>query len=220
MRWLQTAIVMLFASTIGAAICPAEEKIPLVDINKIDPTIVVDLRYATKHNIAGRKLYPAGMPAFVRPEVAPRLRTVQKFLRQYDLRLKIWDAYRPPSAQRELWRKIQNDSFVANPDAGAGSMHSWGVAVDCTLADLHNRSVAMPTDFDDFTPAAMSYYTGADPRVRTHLRLLQVAMAGAGFYGFRSEWWHFTVKDWEKYLPPEEVKRVNQMFGNSLNEKL
>ena len=115
---------------------------------------------------------------------------------------------------------LQNDSYIANPELGAGSLHSWGVAVDCTLTDLHNRDVRMPTDFDDFRPAALSQYAGPNKLVRSHLQLLQVAMAGSGFYAFRHEWWHFTVKNWSKYLPPDEAARVAKIFGSPTKEDL
>ncbi|MEY2485520.1 MAG: zinc D-Ala-D-Ala dipeptidase [Verrucomicrobiota bacterium] len=220
MRLPQSAVLIVAGFLTVAQTALAQNKVPLIDIKSVDPTIVVKLRYDGTNNIVGHRLYNRGMPAFIRPELAPRLRSAQKFLRNYDYRLMIWDAYRPPSAQKELWRTVHNNQFVADPEAGAGSMHTWGVAVDCTLADLHNRAVAMPTDFDDFTPAAMSRYAGFDPAIRTHLRLLQVAMAAAGFYGFRSEWWHFTAKDWTKYLPPAEAKRVVETFGNAFEENL
>lgn len=198
----------------------AQSGVPLVDVKSADPTIVVELRYAGKNNVARRALYPRRMRAMIRPELLPRLASAQKFLRQYNYRLKIWDAYRPPAAQQELWRTIQNESYVANPALGAGSLHSWGVAVDCTLTDLNNREVQMPTDFDNFTPAAMTRYMGPDRRIRYRLHLLQVAMAGSGFYGFRNEWWHFTVKNWAKYLPPEEVERIRRTFGSPSEDKL
>ncbi len=213
-----TALFILFlAKPSGSA---DSGQIPLVDVKTADPTIVVELRYAGKNNIAGRRLYPKRMRALVRPEVLPHLQAAHKFLRNYNYRLKIWDAYRPASAQRELWQAIQNDNYVANPDLGAGSLHSWGVAVDCTLADLHNHDVPMPTDFDDFTPAAMTKYVGPDPGIRNRLRLLQVAMGGSGFYGFRHEWWHFTVKNWAKFLPADEVQRVVRTFGSPSQENL
>jgi zinc D-Ala-D-Ala dipeptidase len=198
---------------------PAQTTIPLVDIKSADSTIVVELRYAGSKNVAGRPLYPQNMPAKVRPELIPRLKAAQKFLRQFNYRLKIWDAYRPPSAQKELWRVIQNESYVANPDLGAGSLHSWGVAIDCTLTDLHNRDVRMPSDFDDFTPAAMSQYAGPDRMIRSRLHLLQVGMAASGFYAFRNEWWHFTAKDWPKYLPAAEAARVVRIFGSGSRSK-
>jgi len=206
-----TAIALLLLTRLLAV---AQTKIPLVDIKSADPTIVVDLRYAGNNNVAGRALYPRNSRARVRPELLPRLTGAQKFLRQYNYRLKIWDAYRPPAAQRALWQTISNDSYVSNPELGAGSLHSWGVAVDCTLTDLHNHEVRMPTDFDDFSPASMTKYMGPDKAIRNRLRLLQVAMAGSGFYAFQNEWWHFTVKNWAKYLPAAEVDRIVHIFGS------
>ena len=211
-----TAWVFLFFGAIAAG----QTTIPLADIKAAEPTIVVELRYAGRNNITGRPLYPDGTRAMVQPDLIPRLKAAQKFLRQFDYRLKIWDAYRPPSVQRQLWRAIQNDSYVANPELGAGSLHSWGLAVDCTLTDLHNREVRMPTDFDEFRPAAMSQYAGPDKLIRSRLRLLRVAMAGSGFYAFRHEWWHFTVKNWAKYLPPAEAARVARTFGSPTKENL
>ena len=35
-----------------------------------------------------------------------------------------------------------------------------------------------------------------------------ITLAAAGFYGFRSEWWHFTSQDWQQLMPPEEAKRA------------
>jgi D-alanyl-D-alanine dipeptidase len=211
--------IAVVISAINASIF-AQTNIPLADIKSADSTIVVELRYAGKNNIAHRALYSPRTRAMVRPELLPRLRAAQKFLRQYDYRLKIWDAYRPPSAQKELWRAVQNDNYVANPELGVGSLHSWGVAVDCTLTDLHDREVPMPTDFDAFSPAAMTQYLGTNRTIRNRLRLLRVAMAGSGFYGFHNEWWHFTVKNWAKYLPPEEVKRVARAFGSPAQDNL
>jgi zinc D-Ala-D-Ala dipeptidase len=214
MRFGPAVLATMAASLTSLTSASAQDRIPLVDIKSVDPTIVVDLRYAGSRNVAGRPLYPKNSHAWIRPELAPRLKAVQKFLRQFDYRLKIWDAYRPPAAQRDLWQVIQNDRYVADPNLGAGSLHSWGVAVDCTLTDLHNREVRMPTDFDDFSPAAISQYLGGDRNVRSHLHLLQVAMAGSGFYAFRNEWWHFTVKNWANYLPPDEAARVARIFGS------
>ena len=83
--------------------------------------------------------------------------------------------------------------YLASPQEG-GSLHTRGVAVDATLVDSKGRDVKMPTDFDDFTPAAMLQYVGKIRWCARHLRLLQWAMARAGFYGLRTEWWHFVVE--------------------------
>lgn len=188
---------------------------PLVDIHSVDPTIVVDLRYGTPNNITHQPIYPPGTRALIRPEVAQRLAAAQRFLRQHDCNLKIWDAYRPREAQIALWKASPKNDYVANPDAGAGSLHSWGLAVDATLADRFGNSISMPTDFDDFTPAAFWKYTGASEIVRHHLFMLQVAMREAGFYGIRSEWWHFTAPDWQQLMPPDLAKRAVEAFNQA-----
>ena len=177
----------------------------LVDIKKVDPTILVELRYAGAKNAAGRALYPPNMPALVRASVAKRLVKAQAYLRpQYGL--KIWDAYRPPPAQAQLWQIFRNASFVADPSDGRGSLHTWGVAVDATLVDDKGDEVPMPTDFDNFTPAASLYYKGYDPQIARNLKILQAAMKRGGFYGLRTEWWHFIAYDWKKFGPVREIK--------------
>ena len=181
----------------------------LVDVRSVDKTIAVELRYAGTRNIAGRALYPPNLPALIRPSVARKLAYAQALLRERGYGLKIWDAYRPPAAHEQLWQLSPNHHYVANPKTG-GSLHTWGVAVDATLVDLNGNEVPMPTDFDEFKPAATLYYSGPDQLVRRHLRLLQAALARAGFYGLRTEWWHFVVKDWNKYSAIEEIELIDR----------
>lgn len=192
---------------------------PLVDIRSVDPTIIVELRYAGRNNLVGYPLYPKGTSALARREVASGLATAQAFLRRYQFGLKIWDAYRPVTVQEKLWQMSHNSDYVANPEIGVGSLHSWGVAIDATLVDTWNRPVRMPSDFDDFTPAAMWRYLGPHPDVRAHVHLLQNAMRNGGFWGLRTEWWHFTIADWQKYLPNQAEQTV-QVCGTHWQGKL
>ena len=176
-----------------------------VDIKSVEKTIVVDLRYAGTNNVAHRPLYPPGTPAWTRAGVAQRLVVAQEYLRKRGYGLKIWDAYRPQSAQEKLWQVTHNRSFVADPKEGRGSMHIRGAAVDVTLVDSAGNDVPMPTDFDSFTPAALLDYSGRSPNVRENLKLLQKAMAHGGFYGLRTEWWHFCAPDWKKFDPVPDL---------------
>ena len=204
-----TAIATLLMCCAVAA-SAAEPAVPdLVDVREFDKTIVVELRYAGTRNIAGRALYPPKLPALVRPSVARKLAYAQSLLRPRGFGLKIWDAYRPPNAHEQLWQLSPNNKYVADPKSG-GSLHTWGVAIDATLVDLEGNEVAMPTDFDEFKPAATLYYAGPDALVRRHLRFLQAALARAGFYGLRTEWWHFVVKDWKKYSVINEIELINR----------
>jgi D-alanyl-D-alanine dipeptidase len=195
---------------ISVAFGKAVDDTEFVDIKKIEPSIVIDLRYAGSNNVAGRPLYPPGAPALVRASVAQRLKIVQEYLRKKGYGLKIWDAYRTRSSQEKLWQTTHNRSFVADPKGGRGSMHIRGVAVDATLVDAAGNDVPMPTDFDSFTSAALLEYPGKNPTVRANLKLLQKAMAHGGFYGLRTEWWHFCAPDWKRFDPVPELKFAAQ----------
>lgn len=199
--------VFLFAAI---AFGKGDEATEFVDIKSADKTIIVDLRYAGANNVARRPLYPPGTVALVRAGVAQRLAVAQEYLRKKGYGLKIWDAYRPQSAQERLWRETHNRSYVADPKEGRGSMHIRGAAVDATLVDADGRDVPMPTDFDSFTPAALLEYKGNNSTVRGNLKLLQKAMAHGGFYGLRTEWWHFCAPDWKRYDPVPDLKLASQ----------
>jgi D-alanyl-D-alanine dipeptidase len=185
----------------------------LVDVRSVDPTIIVELRYAGRNNLLRQPLYPHGTRALARREVASRLAKAQAFLRRYQYGLKIWDAYRPVAVQAKLWQASHNSAYVADPETGAGSLHSWGIAVDATLVDSRHRDVQMPTDFDDFTPAAMWRYMGPSFEIGGHVRLLQYAMLHAGFWGSCNEWWHYTIAHWQRYLPPEKAKSAERTLA-------
>ena len=211
--WLFIALATVLMAINANADCP------FVDIQSVNPTIVVELRYAGIKNFVNHPLYPQGTRALARPEVAAALTKAQTTLRRYQYGLKIWDAYRPVSVQTKLWEASRNSDHVANPELGVGSLHSWGVAIDATLVDSWNRPVSMPSDFDDFTPAAMWRYTGSSFEVHRHLRLLHWAMDRAGFWGMRTEWWHYTISDWKKFLP-EEARHSAHLQGTHWNGKL
>ena len=49
----------------------------LVDIQSVNPTIVVELRYAGNNNLVKHPLYPQGTRALARPEVAAALTKAQ-----------------------------------------------------------------------------------------------------------------------------------------------
>jgi zinc D-Ala-D-Ala dipeptidase len=203
---------VLLPAFVLASLAPgkSQDETEFVDIRTVDKTIMVDLRYASTNNVAHRALYPPGTPALVRAGVAQRLVIAQEYLRKKGYGLKIWDAYRPQAVQEQLWQTTHNRTYVADPKEGKGSMHIRGAAVDATLVDAAGRDVPMPTDFDSFTPAALLDYSGADPIVRANLKLLQKAMAHGGFYGLRTEWWHFCAPDWQQFPPVPDLKSASR----------
>jgi D-alanyl-D-alanine dipeptidase len=208
-----SAILLLIAPVASAGTAASSTNdFEWVNLRDIAPTIRVELRYATSKNIAHSPLYPSGMQPMVRAGVAQRLIAADATLRRYNCRLKIWDAYRPRAAQAQLWKLAQNNDYVADPQNGFGSLHSLGVAVDATIVDDYGQALSMPTDFDNFTPASMFHYNGANPSVRSHLYLLQKAMMRAGFDGQRMEWWHFSTNDWKRYVPKRLARLSNAVL--------
>ena len=179
------AILLLGAPLAGAGtVVLSTDDLDWVNVRDIAPTIRIELRYATSKNIAHSAIYPCGMQPMVRVGVARRLMAAEAILQRYKCRLKVWDAFRPPAAQARLWKLAPNLDYLADPRNGSGSLHSWGLAVDATIVDDWGQPLSMPTDFDDFTPASMFRYTGANASVRSHLYLLQRAMMCAGFAGY------------------------------------
>lgn len=193
---------------------PVEETLPhsknpllaeagLIKISEVDSSIVIDLRYTRESAIAKKALYQKNMPALLRPETAARLRRANELVKLQGYRIKVWDAYRPPSAQLELWEASGHDvRFVADPFSKP-SQHSCGTAVDVTLVKKSGQEVEMPTGFDSFTPEAASAYQHPDPEVMERKRILQRAMHEAGFFPLPNEWWHFTDRRFQLY--PETV---------------
>ena len=168
----------------------------MVDITELDSTIIIDLRYATADNFLGDTLDSANI-CLLRRNVAERLVKVQKYLRQKNLGLKIWDGYRPLSVQKKMWQKLPDSKFVADPKHG--SNHNRGAAVDVTLVDLQGNELEMPTGFDDFSEKAHIKSQDVSAVAKRNRVILQQAMKKFGFKTINSEWWHFNDNDIKKY---------------------
>ncbi len=180
----------------------------LIEINEVDPSIIIDLQYKRATNIAKNPLYSQAFPALLRPETALRLKFANNLVKQHGLRLKVWDAYRPSSAQWKLYEASgRNDTFVANPK-NAPSQHSCGTAIDITLVDASGAPVPMPTGFDAFTPQASSYFNHPDKNVANNLHILQTAMRKSGFHYLPAEWWHYIDFNYKKYALITELEEI------------
>ena len=170
----------------------------LVDLRTIAPPPLIQLRYATSDNLAGAPIYPPTAPALLLEPAATALGVATAAGRALGFNLCVWDAYRPPSAQRRLWELNPDPKFVAPPSRG--SRHQRGLAVDVTLAELATgRVLDLGTGFDDFTARAARDFPDLPPAVRERRCQLTEVMEHAGFRGLNAEWWHFDWLGWENY---------------------
>jgi len=188
--------------TAGAADAkaPGERPDDLVDVATVIRDAVIDMRYATADNFTGKELYPVARCKLRRAVVA-RLAKAAEALRAQDRRLVLWDCYRPTSIQQELWKRVPDPRYVANPKVG--SKHGRGAAVDVALADSAGALVSLPTKFDDFSEAAHRDHALAG-EVGAEARRLERALAEAGFKPLATEWWHFDAPDSANYALSDE----------------
>jgi zinc D-Ala-D-Ala dipeptidase len=196
-------LIITFAWIVFAQSGPPIEKnkreADLVELVKLDKSILLDIRYARADNFVGRSVYTEARAFLQRPAAEALLRAHRK-LKKEGLGLVIFDGYRPWSVTKLFWEVTPEDKrkFVANPKTG--SRHNRGCAVDLSVYDLKSGEfLEMPSDFDEFTERASPSYSGgteAERKNRDHLRKL---MEAEGFTVNANEWWHFDYKDWEKY---------------------
>lgn len=168
-----------------------------VRIRDYIPDIREELIYATDHNFTGSVIYTFS-ESYLRYGTAKKLMAVQEELKALGLGLKIWDGFRPVSAQFRLWEIYPDSTYVANPNVGF-SNHSRGNAVDVTLVTAGGAELEMPTQFDDFSGKADRNYQEIPELPRANAELLEDVMERHGFRGYEGEWWHFN--DTERYDP-------------------
>jgi D-alanyl-D-alanine dipeptidase len=183
---------------------PPEEKgeflaTDLVELTALDPTIKLDVRYATTNNFLGSVFYREARAFLQRPAAEALVRAHQK-LRGRGYGLLVFDGYRPWYVTKVFWDATPDalKEFVADP--AKGSRHNRGCAVDLTLYDLRTGSpVEMVATYDETTARAAPDYPGGTALQRWHRRLLRESLEAEGFTVYSVEWWHFDYKDWERY---------------------
>ena len=164
----------------------------LVEITGLDNELVIDLAYAGAGNLTGQVIYEEAR-CLLHRDAAACLRRAAGLALLAGLRLKVFDAYRPPAAQDRLWRLLPDSRYVA--DARVGSNHSRGVAVDVTLVNGAGKELDMGTAFDAMLDASHHLAPGLPPAVHRNRFLLLGLMAQAGFRPIDSEWWHYELPD-------------------------
>ena len=194
-------------------------KAGLVDIQELDDSILVELKYSTTDNFVGKDMYGPLEQAFLQAEFANRVVKAQQLLKRRNpsYTLLIYDAARPISVQRAMRKCVEGtnlESFVA--DGTLGGRHNYGVAVDLTIATNDGKPLDMGAGFDEFgeassvkgTPDTSIASTRTIDIYRAYVNmlaergvisleaaknriLLLEIMCEAGLVPYRREWWHF-----------------------------
>ncbi|NQV14663.1 M15 family metallopeptidase [bacterium] len=175
----------------------------LVNIQKLSPGILVELKYSTTDNFLGADTYGDLVNCYLQPKVAIMLGQAHALLKKAhpELTLLVYDGARPRSIQRKMWALVVNtdtQDYVANPDRG--SVHNFGSAVDLTIASNAGQALDMGTSFDYFGDLAQPKYEEKflkagklTPQQIKNRKLLREVMTRAGFQAISIEWWHFNA---------------------------
>lgn len=178
----------------------------LVDVQTIDPTIQVELKYTTKDNFMKRVLYHNIQHAYLQQDVAERLALCQQDLKAIhpNFSLLIYDAVRPVSVQQAMWNALdtipvhERGKFVSNPRNR--SMHNYGAAVDITIVDENGQPLDMGAGYDDIRkiayPSMEWKFIASGELTEEHIenrKLLRKILSGRGFRNIPTEWWHFNA---------------------------
>lgn len=182
----------------------------LVELVKLDPTIKLDIRYATRNNFLGRPVYKQARAFLQRPAAEALVRINQK-LRKQGFGLVVFDGYRPWSVTKTFWDATPEDKKIFVADPSKGSRHNRGCAVDLSMFDLTTGIlVRMPSEYDEMTERAHINYECAPPEAKRLRAILRAAMESEGFAVYEPEWWHYDFKDWKEYpilnLPFSNIK--------------
>lgn len=161
-----------------------------------------DMLFASSNNITGKAMYPA-IPLLEEKTAFKLLEAYQRF-QEDGYTIKIYDAYRPRSAQIKLFSIVQDTSFIADPNNG-GSWHQRGRAIDMSLVDLATgKELEMPTAMHTFSLESARVYSAQwTEEARKNVDYMTEVMTDVGFETINSEWWHF------EYTAPGNVLDPN-----------
>lgn len=176
----------------------------LIDLQSLDSSIKVDLKYADTANFLKLNLYNGLQKAYFPCDVALRVCNAQFYLKQMhpNFSLIIFDATRPLHIQQMMW-----DSLDMPPDIKyaylsppyAISLHNYGCALDVSIIDTKtNKLLDMGSNFDHFGKLSQPVYEWhflksgeLSQEAYENRKLLRNVMQKAKFYPITSEWWHF-----------------------------
>lgn len=178
----------------------------LVDIQSVNPSIRVDLKYATTDNFMKKRLYFDIDRLYLQKDVALRLSKCQHYLKKLnpDYSLLVYDGVRPLSVQKSMWEALdsipvaERVKFVSNP--ANGSIHNYGAAVDLTICDKNGIALDMGAGYDDIReiayPNKEAYYLSTGELTVKQVenrKLLRSVMQSQQFRNIPTEWWHFNA---------------------------
>ncbi len=167
----------------------------LVRLLDVDEEFIIDLKYAKDDNFTGKRVYDFD-ECYINQNTAKLLVKAKELFKQKGYSVKVFDAYRPLSAQKRFFEILPDPNFVAVPPdvsklTAFRSTHWNGLCVDITLVDETGHEIPMPTAFDDFSEMAGLGCEKIPDNLRKNAEYMREVMESCGFRAEPAEWWHF-----------------------------
>lgn len=206
-------LTILFVSLSCGSKKPQSGHQGFVQIHKVIPDIVYDIRYYSSDNFVGARVDGYIKPiAYFSREAAKALWDVQSELKQQGLGLKVFDAYRPQKAVDHFvrWGAVTGDTLTKSkyyPEikkarvfelgyVAKRSGHTRGSTIDLTIVNLETKEEMDMGSPWDFFGAISHHDTDLVGEFHTTNRnKLRSLMTKYGFKEYANEWWHYTLKD-------------------------
>ncbi|HOC60187.1 MAG TPA: M15 family metallopeptidase [Smithellaceae bacterium] len=166
-------VILLLAFAAFPSMSYSNDEMPdtFIDIEKVIPDALLDIRYFTDHNFLGVKVdgYLAPKCLLTR-QAAQALANVQKDLAPFAMTIKIYDCYRPQRAvdhfvrwakdiadvktQKEFYPTLDKRNLFRDGYIAKRSGHSRGSTVDLTIVSL---PASLQPSFDAEKPLKACY---------------------------------------------------------------
>ena len=174
-----------------------------MDIQSLDSSVVVDIKYSSPDNFMGENMYGSLKTAWLVPEMADRVVRAHRRLQTLEPghALVIFDAARPISIQRKMYAEVAGTdkaAYVADPEHEGGGYHNYGLAVDLSIVDSAKNFLDMGSGFDHF---GYESHVGDEEKLLAegkisdkayHNRLMLYSLMGEqGMFPHQNEWWHY-----------------------------
>lgn len=172
----------------------------LVEVAALEPTVHLDVRYASTNNFMGMVFYPTPQVFLQKPAAEALIAAHRELMAQYGFGILFHDGYRPWYVTKMFWGATPpaGRAFVADPSQG--SRHNRGCAADITLYDTETGKVLeMAGRYDEMSARSSPLYLGGTSQQRWRRDVLKNAMEAHGYDVYMNEWWHFDFAEWPRY---------------------
>ncbi|MDB9761683.1 D-alanyl-D-alanine dipeptidase [Alphaproteobacteria bacterium] len=161
----------------------------LIEITEDRYDISIELAYAKKDNVTGKKIYKHNR-CFIHQDAEKKLLSAIFLAKALGYKFKVFDAYRPSPAQEILWKFCPDKNFITPPNIG--SPHSRGIAIDLTLMK-NNKTIDMGTSFDYLYEESHHANIKISVTAQKNRLVLLGIMTASGWDFYKNEWWHYQL---------------------------